>query len=130
METTVGELIKRLTDYCDPAEPIVALYWTKADVQDEVDNEGGSLKVTNAQAETILSKFTIRDYSWECVSEDFSDAMNGELDEFRCNECYGYYEKQDLVDVEGTTTCHECGEEPDAPLYSTSNEIVGEPSEA
>ena len=120
---TVGDLIKRLTDHCDPAEPIVAMYWTKADVQDEVDNQGGSLKVPNSLAETILSKFTIGDYSWQSVNEDFSEAMGGELDEFRCGECDGYYEKQDLVEIEGTTTCHECGEEPDAPLYS-----AGEPN--
>jgi hypothetical protein len=123
---TVGDLIKRLAHY-DPAEPIVIIYWTKSDVQDEVDNNGGSLKVPNALAETILSKFSIGDYSWNSLNEDFSDAMGGELDEFRCEECYGYYDTQDLASIEGTKTCNECGEEPDAPLYSTSNE-AGRPS--
>jgi hypothetical protein len=123
MAETVGDLIKRLTDHYDPDEPIVSVFWTKGDVQDEVDNNGGSLKVPNAVADVILSKFEFGDYTWNAISEDWTEAINGELDEFRCEDCYGYYDKQDLVDVDGTRTCHECGEEPDAPLYSSGEQV-------
>jgi hypothetical protein len=127
---TVADLIKRLTDNYDPAEPIKAYYWTKGDVADHLANYDGNLAPTNAQAEKILSEFSVSDYAWQQIDEDFTEAVNDELGDFRCDLCYGYYNEEHLAVIDGEKTCVECGEEPDAPLYSTSNEVVGEPSEA
>lgn len=128
MDTTVGDFIKKLTDHFDPNEPIKVMYWTKADVADQLANYDGNLVPTSAQAEEVMSRFEVSDWAWEQIDNDFTEALNEVFDDFRCEECYGYYNKEHLADIEGTRTCVECGEEPDAPLYSTSNEAGGEPS--
>ena len=127
---TVADLIKRLTDNYDPAEPIKAYYWTKSDVADHLDNHEGNLKPTNAQTEKILSEFYVSDFAWQQIDEDFGEAINNELGDLRCEECFGYYNEEHLAVIDGSRTCVECGEEPDAPLYTTSNEAVGETGEA
>lgn len=101
--------IQNLIDWAngrDPNEPVVWYLWTKDEIADRFPD--GQV-ITNEEAERVFADFIFPDYSWEGINENFYDAINSELGDFRCDDC-GDFDK-DAQEMNGERTCRGCGEE-------------------
>jgi len=107
MAQTVADVIKTLSAM-NPDEPIMFLYWTGSEVGDDQSN---GFTATEAHQAQIIENFTIGDYTWEQINEDWQDAVHSVIGEFRCEDCWEYHYGSKSID--GEVTCPTCGEESD-----------------
>lgn len=102
---TIADLIK-WAEGKDPDEPVVWYLWTKDEIADRFPD--GQI-ITNEEAGRVFDDFTIPEYAWEGINENWSEAIDEEFGRFRCQNC-GDYDKEAQV-IEDETTCRSCGEE-------------------
>lgn len=110
MAQTVADVIKMLSAV-NQDTPIKFYYWTADEIGQDQSN---GFEVTPAHAVEILDEFEFGDYTWESANEDWNDAVNTVLSKWKCEECWEYH--YGSMDIEGVTTCPDCGEESDV-LY-------------
>lgn len=105
MTKTVADVIKMLSAM-NPDEPIMFMYWTGSEVG---ENQGNGFTATADHQKEIIDSFTISDYTWEQINEDWQDAIHRVIGEFRCEDCWEYHYGSKNID--GDVTCPNCGEE-------------------
>ncbi len=106
MPQTIQSLIDHLQNDYAPTDFVEVYLWTKSDIAERFPD---GQEITNDEVKQVLNNFSFSDYIWDGISENFSNALDSVLGEFRCDEC-GDYDKE-VEDIDGQATCRGCGEE-------------------